>query len=92
MSKSKVLLNIIEKDDWKVRKTSSIETRKKDLVIRIANWLEDKEEPGYDVEVYLKGAYHFANSKTFTLSSGLTKGEAKEKAIEFACNQIKKLL
>lgn len=92
MSKAKGLLDIIEKDDWKVHKTSSVETRKKDLVVRVSNWLRDKDEPGYDVEVYLKGSYHYDESKTFTLSSGLTKDQAKEKAIEYACSQIKKLL
>jgi len=69
-----------------------VETRKRDLVIRITNWLTDKDEPAYDVEVYDKGVYDWHQSESFTLSSGLTKEQAKEAAIEFAQNKIRELL
>ena len=71
---------------------SSVETRKKDLVVRITNWMKDKDEPAYDVEFYVGGVYDYDESKSFTLSSGLTKEQAKENAIKFAQKQIAKLL
>ena len=74
---------------------SSVECRKRDLVIRIADWTRQSirtGEPGYDVEVYIGGVYSNKDSEQFTLSSGLTKAQAKAAAIEFACGQIKKLL
>ncbi len=74
---------------WKI---DSVKIYKKDLVIRISNWMKDKDEPAYDVEIYNRGTYNENESKPFPLSSGLTKNQAKFQAIKFACMQIKKLL
>lgn len=80
---------------WPRKAVSSVETRKRDLVIRISDWTRQSPntgEPAYDVECYVGGVYDFNESKTFTLSSGLTKAQAKAKAIEYAQAQIAKLL
>lgn len=77
---------------WPRNKVKSVETRKRDLVIRIANWMTDKDEPAFDVECYLNGVYDWNESQCFTLSSGLTRAEAKQRAIEFAQEQIRKHL
>ena len=82
----------ITENSWPRHITKSVDTRKNDLVIRISNWLNDKHEPGYDVEVYNKGIYDWNLSESFTLSSGLTKQQAKSKAIDFAKKTIEKLL
>ena len=73
----------------------SVKTRKRDLVIRIANWTRESiksGEPAYDVEIYNKGIYDWNQSKSFTLSSGLTKQQAKQAAIKFAQEKIEELL
>ena len=47
---------------WPRHAVKSIETRKRDLVIRIADWHRIKPENGtggYDVEVYVGGVYDF---------------------------------
>lgn len=85
-------MTTITRTGWPRRKTKSVETRKRDLVIRVANWLNDKDEPAYDVECYVNGVYDWNESKCFTLSSGLTKAEAKSRAITFAQEQTAKLL
>lgn len=77
---------------WPKNKVASVECRKRDLVIRVANWLSDKEEPAYDVECYINGIYDWHESESFTLSSGLTKEQAKQAAIAFAQAQTAKLL
>lgn len=77
---------------WPRRAAPSVKCRKQDVVIRIANWLKDKNEPGYDVEVYIGGVYDWNESKSFTLSSGLTPSEARARAAVFAGEQAKKLL
>jgi len=80
---------------WPRKAVASVETRKRDLVIRISDWTRESiksGEPGYDVEVYVGGIYDWNLSECFTLSSGLTKKEAKEKAIQFAQKQIETLL
>ena len=84
--------NAITKDSWPRNLVDSVDCRKRDLVIRITNWLSDKEEPAYDVEVYDKGVYDWNLSESFTLFSGLTPEEAKQKAIEFSQQAINKLL
>jgi len=80
------------KQQWPRSEVKSIECRKRDLIIRIANWTRDKDEPAYDVELYIGGIYDFNESKTVAFSSGYTKEQAKQKAIEFAQKQISKLL
>jgi hypothetical protein len=80
---------------WPKHTTKQIETRKRDLVIRIADWSRQSirtGEPAYDVEIYNKGIYDFNQSKSFTLSSGLTKLQAQQAAVEFAQKMIAELL
>lgn len=79
--------------NWPRKGTKSVECRKRDLVLRITDWTDDKDEPAYDVECYIGGVYDFNESDTFTTqSSNRTKVEAKRMAIEFAQKQIAKLL
>ena len=61
----------------------SIECRKRDLVIRIADWRRMKDASGYDVECYIGGIYDY-NESDGCLS--------KHDAIRFACEKIAKLL
>jgi hypothetical protein len=85
---------------WPRNTVASIETRKRDLVIRIANWTRQSArtgEPAYDVEVYDRGVYDWNESRTFTLwtpagPNTRSKAEAKRMAVEFAGAQIRKLL
>lgn len=80
-------------EQWPRKATPSVECRKRDLVIRIADWTRDRDEPAFDVECYIGGVYDFNESKTFaTKSSNRTKAEAKAAAIGFVHNQILKLL
>ena len=69
----------------------SIECRKRDLIIRIADWTRTKEEPAYDVEVYIGGIYDFNESQTFVVENK-NKQAAKDKAVKFANFQTQKLL
>ncbi len=80
---------------WPKHLTKSVETRKRDLVIRISDWTRQSMrtgEPAYDVEVYQAGVYDWNESRSFTLHSGLSKTEARQAAITFAQAQISKLL
>jgi len=80
-------------EQWPRKEYPSFECRKRDLVIRISDWTRQKEEPAFDVEVYVGGVYDFNLSETFTTkSSGHTKDEARALAIAFASKQIAKLL
>lgn len=74
------------------KKVEKLELRKRDLVIRIANWMRDKEEPAYDVEVYIGGVYDYNQSEVFGLHFNKDRQEAKQNAIAFAQAQIAKLL
>lgn len=69
-----------------------LECRKRDLVIRIADWSEDEHEPGYDVEVYLNGAYVRKHSKCCTVHQYQSIEVAKERAFGFAAEKIKELI
>jgi hypothetical protein len=90
------------KHRWPRKATKAVECRKRDLVIRVTNWWDDRDEPAYDVEVYIGGVYDFNESKSFTKSPGLTadgvkvpgltQAEAKAAATKFAADQIAKLL
>lgn len=71
------------KHQWPRQAITSVETRKRDLVIRIADWRRIKEASGYDVEVYIGGVYDWNESKAC-----LTKATA----VKFAQDQITKLL
>lgn len=80
------------KHHWPRNAVASVECRKRDLVVRITNWMSDKEEPAYDVEVYIGGVYDWNESQSFTIFSLKTKAECKRQAIAFANKQISKLL
>lgn len=76
---------------WPKRKVASVETRKRDLVIRIADWTLNRDEPAYDVEVYHRGVYDWNESQTFsTREIGRTRG--REKAAEFAKSIVDKYM
>lgn len=77
---------------WPRHACPTVQCRKKDLVVRISDWMKDREEPAYDVEVIIGGIYDWNESKVFALSSGRTKTECKQAAIEYAAQQIAKLL
>jgi hypothetical protein len=77
---------------WPRHEVKSVECRKQDLVLRITNWMKDKDEPGYDVEVCIGGVYDWNESESFTIYSLKTEAKAKAAAIEFAQQQIAKLL
>jgi hypothetical protein len=77
---------------WPRQAVESIECRKRDLVVRIADWTRNKYEPSFDVEVYIGGVYDWCESKCFTFREYGNKANAKEAAITFAQTQISKLL
>lgn len=78
---------------WPRKACGSVECRKRDLVIRIADWTRDRDEPAYDVECYVGGVYDYHLSRTFcTKNAGKTKAEAKAEAIAYAQAQIAALL
>lgn len=61
----------------------SIDFRQRDLIIRIADWTDDKDAPCYDVEFYQAGFYDWNKSHSFDTSI-LGAREAKKRAIEHA--------
>jgi len=63
--------------------TPSIECRKRDLIVRIANWKRTKAAPYYDVETYIGGVYNQTHSKSF---------ESKQDAVKFAADKLAELL
>lgn len=77
---------------WPRKAVPSIECRKRDLIVRIADWTRYKEEPAYDVEVYVGGVYDFDLSRTFPATDGKTKAQAKAEAVTFAQKRIYELL
>ncbi len=77
---------------WPRQAVKTIETRKRDLVIRIADWAKDRDEPAYDVEVYIGGVYDWNESETCTVREYKTKDKAKRAAVRFAQEKISKLL
>lgn len=80
---------------WPRNAVKSVECRKRDLVVRIADWTRqslETGEPAYDVEMYIGGVYDWNESKTFTLREHKSKAVAKQLAIEYASQQIAKLL
>ena len=78
---------------WPRNEVKSVECRKRDLVIRIADWSKDKDEPAFDVECYIGGIYDFNESQTFSFHhQGGDKAAAKRFAVEYAQAQIAKLL
>lgn len=79
--------------NWPRNATKSVETRKRDVVIRLADWTRNKEEPAYDVEVYEHGVYDWNLSKTFvaTRTPG-GKAGARKAAIEHATKRLQELV
>ncbi len=77
---------------WPRCAIDSVKTRKRDLVIRIANWSRDKSEPAFDVEVYIGGVYDYHESYTATKYEHGTLKKAKAAAIKFAQDKIAVLL
>ena len=77
---------------WPRWAAPTVECRKRDLVIRITDWTDDKDEPAFDVETYIGGVYDWYESESFTLHKYKTIGLAKAQAIVFAKAQIAKLL
>lgn len=82
----------ITETSWPRHKVKSIETRKRDLVFRIADWRRDKDEPAFDVEIYDGGVYDGNQSKCFTVREHGTSKQAKAKAIAFVQAKIAELL
>ena len=83
------------KHSWPRHSVKQVECRKRDLVIRIADWSRqslESGEPAYDVEVYVGGVYDWNASKTCTVREQKSKTAAKRAAIEFAQAAISKLL
>lgn len=80
----------INDHSWPKNTVRSIECRKRDLVIRIANWLRDKDEPAIEVECYFRGVFDWNESQSFTRFSGLTPKRCRDRAIKFAQDQILK--
>jgi hypothetical protein len=74
---------------WPRKRYEMIEARKRDLIVRITDWTKDKDEPAWDVEVYIGGIYDWNESQSFSTKRDKP---AKKKAIEYAAAQIAKLL
>ena len=77
---------------WPRTKVKSVECRESDLVIRITDWMKDKDEPAYDVEVYIGGVYDWNESQSFTMHKYGDKSDCKRQAVLFAQSQIARLL
>ena len=69
---------------WPRHAVPSVECRKRDLVVRIADWHRcTAQSGGWDVEVYIGGVYDWNESKNCA---------TKEEATAYAAAQIAKLL
>jgi hypothetical protein len=82
-------------EQWPRKVQPTVEARKRDLIVRIADWTRQSlrtGEPAYDVEVYIGGVYDWNESKTMTLREYKTKGAAKAAAVKFVQDQVAKLL
>ena len=77
---------------WPRCNVKSVECRKRDLVVRIADWSRDKDEPAFDVEVYIGGVYDWEQSESFTFRKYGTRKAAAKAATEFAAEQIKNII
>ena len=77
---------------WPRHACTSVECRKRDLVIRISDWTRDKDEPAYDVEIYIGGVYDWTQSDVCTVREHKTRTAAKAAAIAFAQRRIAELL
>lgn len=77
---------------WPRQEVTSVKTRKRDLVIRIADWSKDRSEPAFDVEIYIGGVYDFFESKSLTKFEYGSMKKCKSEAVAFAKSQIEALL
>ncbi len=77
---------------WPRHRVKTVDCRKRDLVIRIANWMSDRDEPAFDVECYIGGVYDFNESEAFTMFEHKSKAKCKALAIAYAQKQIGRLL
>ena len=76
-------------------KHPSVKCRKRDIVVRLADWTRDRDEPAYDVEVYIGWVYDWNESETFSTKNHTpprNKAQARIAATAFASAQIAKLL
>lgn len=83
------------KHHWPRCIVESIECRRRDLVVRIADWTRqsiESGEPAFDVEIYVGGVYDWTLSKAFCLRNFGSKGSAKRAAVAFAQSSIDNLL
>ncbi len=80
------------KHHWPRHEVKAVECRPRDLVVRVTDWNDDKDEPAYDVEVYIGGVYDWNESQSFTIHTHKSKAVCKRLAIEYAAAQIAKLL
>jgi preprotein translocase subunit SecB len=80
------------KNHWPRNRVKSVECRKKDLVIRITDWMKDKDEPAFDVEVYIGGVYDYNESATFTMHQHKSAEVCKRLAITFAQEKVAAIL
>lgn len=77
---------------WPRQRVASVKTRPRDLVLRITDWTDDTDEPGYDVEVYVGGVYDWTLSESHTRHQYTSDADAKRAAIAFAQKRIKELV
>ena len=77
---------------WPRCAVRSVECRKRDLVVRVTDWMGDKDEPGYDVECYIGGVYDWEESESFTMHEFKNSRACKSAAIEYARAQVAKLM
>lgn len=88
----KQILQTPNEHHWPRCNAPTVECRKRDLVIRATNWMRDRNEPAYDVEVYIGGVYDWNESKSFTMFEHQSQAACKAQAIEFASAKIAQLL
>lgn len=77
---------------WPRHAVKAVECRRRDLVLRVTDWTTDRDEPAYDVECYIGGVYDWNESKSFTKHAHKSLAKCKKLAIEYAQQQIAKLL
>ncbi len=79
-------------NEWPLHRVDAVSCRERDLVIRISNWGDDKDEPGYDVECYIGGVYNWDESRCFTICELGSMEAAKTSALAFVKKQVAKHL
>jgi len=88
----KLIMPTNNEHHWPRHAVKSVECRKRDLVLRITDWMSNRDEPAYDVECYIGGVYDWNESKSFTMHELKNREACKRAAIEYAKAQIEKLL